>query len=166
MIDDLSTAGRKARRFLVVALAIASTGAWADEEPATEAVNAEQARAVVRAIFDRLDCDLDGTVETAEVDDHFAQVWAPSDRDRSRALSPVEYSRLHYTLSDEQGRGLFADADADADGKITAGELRLHLQRMIRHIDADNDNEVTRADAGLKSAGYARPFAKRPKTST
>jgi hypothetical protein len=29
---------------------------------------------VVAIIFDRLDCDLDGTVEVAEVDDHFAQV--------------------------------------------------------------------------------------------
>lgn len=104
---------------------------------------------MVAIIFDRLDCDLDGTVEVAEVDDHFAQVWAPLDVDRSRSLSRTEYARTHPALPDTAARALFTDADADGDGRVNANEFRLHLQRMIRTLDADGDYVVSRADAGL-----------------
>jgi hypothetical protein len=122
-----------------------------------QGIDKEQAQAVVGSIFDRLDCESAGTIDSAEVDDHFSQVWLPADRDRSRTLTKMEYSQIHLPVSKASGKLLFLDADANADGQIQASELRLHLQRMIKTLDADGNHEVSRKEAGLKPHPSPKP---------
>ena len=55
------------------------------------------------------------------------------------------------------GESIFQDVDADADGRVTARGLRLHLQRIIKALDADGDSEVSRQEAGLKSLQAPKP---------
>jgi hypothetical protein len=115
-----------------------------------ERVDKEQAQAVVGSIFDLLDCETTGSIDTFEVDDHFSQVWLPADRDHSRTLSRREYAYTHYPMSKGKSEALFREADANSDGQLQAMEFRLHLQRMIQALDADGNREVTRQEAGLK----------------
>lgn len=129
---------------IVIFLSVVPSGAVGDEG-ATQ----EQARAVVSEIFDRLDCEIDGIIEPDEVDEHFAQVWLPADSDRSRWLSPKEYSLTHKPVPDPVGETLFRDADSDKNGQIDAREFRSQLQRMIKTLDLDRNGEITRKDAGL-----------------
>lgn len=130
----------------LISLSVVPQGAMSDE-----GIGQEGARAVVSAIFDRLDCEMDGIIEPDEVDEHFGSVWLPADKDRSRFLSPKEYSLTHRTVPDPIGEALFRDADANADGKVASYEFRSHLQRMIKTLDLDHDGEISRMDAGLAS---------------
>lgn len=150
----------KAWPSLVASLLVLPQGVIGDE-----GVGQEQARAVVSAIFDRLDCEFDGVIEPDEVDEHFAQVWLPADRDRSRFLSSNEYSRTHRSVPDQTGAALFRDADSNEDGQVVASEFRLHLQRMIKTLDLDHNGEITRKDAGLKTQSWRpkRVFAPVPR---
>ncbi len=120
-------------------------------------VGSEHAKAVLYIVFDRLDCDLEGTIDTAEVDDHFAQIWHPADLDQSMSLSRKEYQLVHAPVTRGIATALFKDADTDANGHIGAGEFRDHLQRMILTLDANGDFEVTRQEAGLKALAPPRP---------
>lgn len=126
----------------------------------------EGAVAVVNLLFNALDCDLDGTVEPAEVDDHFGQLWLPVDRDQSQTLSRGEYAMTHRKMDDAGSDALFADADANRDGEVDVNEYRAHVKRMILLVDSDGDREATRPDVGLKpwplpgARGFS--FAKRP----
>ena len=117
---------------------------------AEEPVDRDSAAAVVNLVFNRLDCDLDGTVEPEEVDEHLGQLWHPIDVDRSRWLNAREYAMSHRSVSVEVGASLFDEADADADGKISVDEYQAHLKRMILRVDDDGDREVSRPDVGLK----------------
>ncbi|MEE4379603.1 MAG: EF-hand domain-containing protein [Candidatus Competibacteraceae bacterium] len=116
----------------------------------TDGIKQNHALAVVKAVFSRLDCDLDGTIDPSEVDDHFAQLWHPIDRDRSRTLSKNEYALSHRSVPDTIGTALFRDADADTNGQISVTEYRKHLERMILTVDQDGDREVSLTDVGLK----------------
>ena len=114
-------------------------------------LQAETARQVIRGVFDMLDCDLDGTVEQAEVDEHFAQIWLPADRDASRSLDAREFLVLQGGLTDAERQRHFARADGNRNGEISPSELRRHLAGLIEQIDDDGDLELSRADLGLPS---------------
>jgi Ca2+-binding EF-hand superfamily protein len=114
-----------------------------------DGVDPPHAQAVVNAVFGLLDCDLDGVIDPTEVDEHFAQLWHPADRDQSRMLSRKEYALLHRAVPDAIAAALFREADADADGQVSPNELRQHLQRMILRVDTNGDREVASADIGL-----------------
>lgn len=139
---------------LVLALALCCSGSAAAE------LTASAADLVVQRIYNQLDCDLDGTVEPDEVDEHFAQVWAPMDRDGSRTLSAMEYGQLVGTggapQARERQRQLFRDADADASAAIDPAEMRAHLRRLIVLADRNGDYEVTRTEVGLAARPPAR----------
>lgn len=121
----------------------------------TSSVSKEDAAAVIGYIFSRLDCDLEGTVEVSEVDDHFAQVWTPLDIDWSRSLSPKEYSLTHVAKTEASARTLYEHADRNGDGRIGYTEFRLHLQELVAVLDANDDREVSRAEVMLAIADTA-----------
>lgn len=108
------------------------------------------AQALVRSIFDRLDCDLDGTIEVDEVDEHFAQIWLPADQDTSRALSKKEFQTLHGNMRADQAESLFKEADADGDQWVNASELRRNLRQLVALADGNGDHEVSREEVGLQ----------------
>ncbi|MEZ5582764.1 MAG: EF-hand domain-containing protein [Candidatus Competibacteraceae bacterium] len=116
----------------------------------TDGIEQSHAKAVVQAIFNRLDCDLDGTVDPSEVGEHIAQLWHPIDRDQSRTLSKKEYALTHRAVPEDIGTALFRDADADGDGQISVSEFRHHLERMIVKVDSNGDREVSLTEVGLK----------------
>ena len=107
------------------------------------------AQLVVSAVFDSMDCDLDGTIEPSEVDDHFAQLWHPADLDRSKALSRREYARTTQLADGVTVGQLFTDADRNGDALIGFSEYSAHLQRMILLADVNGDFEVSRNELGL-----------------
>ncbi len=140
---------------LFLGCALFATASARAEQP----LQREYAKAVVNLLFNRLDCDLDGTVEPSEVDDHIAQLWHPIDNDRSRSLSPKEYAMSHRALAADGEQALFDNADANRDGQISVDEYRAHVKRAIVAVDTDGDREATRLDAGLNP--WPKPFAKR-----
>jgi hypothetical protein len=149
-------------KILEYSLPIIAVSLWAAEAPAAEGAPApHQASAIVAAVFDRLDCDYDGTIDIGEIDEHFAMIWLPADGDRSRGLSRREYSAMHGALSVADEAALFRDADADGSGQVTAWELRLHLQRLVEMLDDDGDYEISRADTGMGPSNVAPPKASR-----
>lgn len=127
--------------------------------PAADGIGRDHARAVVNLIFNALDCDVDGVVDPGEVDEHFAQLWHPIDRDRSRTLSPREYALTHHEVAEPIAQALFADADANGDGDVDFREFNAHIKRLIIVIDNDGDLEISRADVGLKP--WPMPKARR-----
>ncbi|MEM1230945.1 MAG: hypothetical protein AAGI15_10440, partial [Pseudomonadota bacterium] len=134
-------------------------------------LTATTADLVVKRIYMQLDCDLDGAVEPDEVDEHFAQVWAPMDRDGSRTLSSTEYWQLlgsavstQPVAADARVQQLFGDADADANQAIDPAEMRAHLRRLIVLADRNGDYEVTRPEVGL--APWPKAHNRRPVSGT
>lgn len=124
-------------------------------QEAPMALAAEHARAMLNINFQRFDCENSGLAHVDEVDDHFAQIWLPADRDQNRTLSPTEYRRTHTSLGAAAEAALFADADANGDGQIAANEMRWHLRRLMRLADANGDAAVSLAEAGLPPDPYA-----------
>lgn len=108
------------------------------------------AKHILRGLFSRLDCDLDGTIEQAEIDDHFAQIWLPADSDASQSLNNREYTLITGALNETQRNQTFATADADASGTVSANELRRYLFNLIELLDDNGDLELSRADLGMK----------------
>ncbi len=106
----------------------------------------------MRGLFDLLDCDMDGTIEQAEIDDHFSQIWLPSDRDASQTLSAREFVLISGALSETQRSDTFNAADANADDVVSAAELRVYLFGLIELLDDNGDFELSRADLGLPAA--------------
>lgn len=146
-------------KILFSLLSVAAVIAAAPAYPADSVLAQGPARAVVNLIYNRLDCDLDGTVESDEVDDHIAQLWHPIDSDRSRSLTAKEYAMTHRAVDADTDKVLFQDADANADGQVSVDEFRAHLKRALLAVDADGDFEVTRQEAGLKP--LPQPFTRR-----
>jgi hypothetical protein len=131
-------------------LAILVLAGWCAFATAVAEISEDQARAVAGRVFNALDCDINGFVEPNEVDDHFAQLWHPIDVDRSRSLNPREYAMTHDKLDDAAASALFVDADTNSDGEVSPREFGDHLRRVIVLLDTDGDNEISRADAGVK----------------
>lgn len=120
-----------------------------------QALAPEHAMAMLNVNFQRLDCENSGVAHIDEIDDHFAQIWLPADRDQNRSLSPSEFRGTHTTVDAVAEVALFADADANGDGRISASEMRWHLRRLMRLVDANGDAVVTLAEAGLPPDPYA-----------
>lgn len=111
-----------------------------------------RAQQILGGLFDRLDCDMDGTIDQAEIDDHFSQIWLPADTDASRALSVREYTLVSGSLSASERLIAFQAADANADGSISTHELRGHLFGLIELLDDNGDLELSLADLNLPPA--------------
>lgn len=106
----------------------------------------QQASAFLVPVFDILDCTDQGFIESGEVDEHFAQVFNPMDRNRSRSLSRSEYLRYGSAETLSLREAAFDGIDTDRDQSVSALEFRSYLFQIIEIADTDGDGEVTREE--------------------
>lgn len=101
---------------------------------------------VLIPVFDILDCNRADAIDAAQVEEHFSQMFAPLDRDRSRTLSLDEYVGAIRGAERQARERLFARIDVNTDGIASVKEYRNHLFEMIELADTNKDGEVTRAE--------------------
>lgn len=105
------------------------------------------AEVLLGPFFGTLDCDQQGYIDGGQVDEHFSQLFAPYDLDRSRTLTRNEYLAISPPGPlRERREQLFAAGDRDGDGLSSANEYRRHLHEALQTADGDRNGEVTRQE--------------------
>lgn len=128
-----------------------------------------QAVAGAGAMLARFDKNRDGVLARAELpgggaDDH-SGVFDRIDRDRSGQLSRAEFDAFHTDRGfgkhgGRHGRGeiaerMFAQADADRDGRVTPAEAERAAGAWFDRADTDRDGRLSEAERRAARA-YAR----------
>jgi len=166
------------RTMLAIAAAIvAAGGTYAAENPgkiyiAMMPQTRADAQARVKAMFDRIDADHDGSITPAEFDAYRAarlaewqsqrgerrdKAFAAMDSDRNGEISKAEFDS--FAASDKakamrhmagarmmkggMGSRWFDRADLNHDGKVTLDEAQSSAMAIFDRIDADHNGTVT-----------------------
>lgn len=116
-----------------------------------------EAYAVIDKNFQSLDCENIGEFPPEEIDDHIGQVWLPVTAGQTQELTPRLYAKTHHGVPEDTAARLFADADADGDGKVILRESRDQFVRLIEQLDLNGDRWLTRAELDQSEPG--QPFA-------
>lgn len=133
---------------------VAPSVAAREAKPAPEGrVGPTEASYVLAPIFDILDCDRVGAIDSGQVDEHVFEVFRPNDRDRSRRLSAKEFGRTFTRGGAALRTQLFRQADRNGDEQLTANEYQGHLYAMVELADTNRDGEVTRQELESHTAG-------------
>lgn len=122
---------------------------------------------VLEPVFEILDCDREGLIDRGQVDEHFGQLFAPRDLNRSHTLDVDEYVRGTAGAQRRRFSVAFAAADRDESGELTSDEFIDHLYRLVDQADADGDGSVTvaelvatRSSADVPVLSQARPSSR------
>lgn len=134
--------------------AATETGAGAPSDGIAPAPTAAEAAAVspptpamfLEPVFDILDCDRQDMIDRGQVDEHFGQLFAPRDTDRSHTLSLGEFVSGTRGALRKRRELAFGTADQNADGQLTADEFTAHLYGLLDAADSNKDGSVTRQE--------------------
>jgi Ca2+-binding EF-hand superfamily protein len=137
------------------------------------AVNADAHAAVTRrALWDRLDADRDGSISTAEAeaDAEFGAGFARIDSDADGMVSDAEYTAYAKTEPVPGSAhaaphapvamdGLWRQYDADADGRLSAAEVKADadIGGSFSAIDDDSDGYLTQAEYRAYAQANSKP---------
>lgn len=125
---------------------VSATLAACTAQPKTQSEQQMLARQTLLPMFEILDCTDEGHLEAGEIAEHISQIFLPFDRDRSRSLSPTEFSRASRFSDAALAKAGFSMSDANADGAVSSQEFSGYLERLIDVLDADSNGELTLAE--------------------
>jgi Ca2+-binding EF-hand superfamily protein len=175
------------RTMLAIAAAIAAAGTtYAAENPdkiydAMMPQSRADAQARVKAMFDRIDANHDGSITLAEFDAYRSarlaewqsrrgerrdKAFAAMDADRSGQVSKAEFDSFAASDKAKAMRNLarasmvrtgiasrwFDRADGNHDGKITLDEAQSSAMAIFDRVDADHNGTVTPEERRLSWA--------------
>ncbi|MCW2309385.1 EF-hand domain-containing protein [Rhodobium gokarnense] len=89
------------------------------------------------AVFRAFDTDKDGTVSADEIEKGVASLQKKFDTDGNGTLSFPEFQALHAEVTRDFARRPFQMMDRNADGQVSADELRFPAQMLARFAPYD-----------------------------
>lgn len=140
---------------------IAVSGAALAAQPAGYDRNADMTMADAKAradsMFERMDVNGDGRIDTADREERTQERFAMLDTNKDGSLSPEEFAARGDRMArgdgerghrghGKRGGGMMKMADSNGDGAITKAEFdAMHTQHFTM-MDSDNDGTVTAAE--------------------
>ncbi len=112
----------------------------------------------LQPMFDTLDCEGVGIVESGEVDEHFYGVFGFADVDNSRSLSKQEYIKSIHNADPGLESFIFASIDKNGDGMLSPLEFRNHVIMAIDIADTNRNGELTETEAEMQN--WRKPIQK------
>ncbi len=99
-------------------------------------------------LMEQLDTNGDGKLTKEEVDGVSQAKLAQFDTDKNGGLTLQEFQGLWLDFMRPQMVRGFQRFDADGDGSVTKAELEAPLDRMLQHMDANDDGAIGRDEMG------------------
>lgn len=107
-------------------------------------------------MFDAFDTNADGKLTQAEIDEVRAKRLAAFDTDGDGKLTLEEYERLWVDAMRDRMVDRFQALDDNGDAALTAEEFARPYDRMVAHMDRNDDGAIGRDDLGRRGPGPYR----------
>ncbi len=104
-------------------------------------------------LFDKFDADKDGNLTKAELENAVKSRIQGSDTDNDGKLSVSEFESIWLEFSRPFMIKGFQMLDKNADGEVTEGEFKTPLNRIVSHLDSNDDGTVSKKELRRKHKG-------------
>jgi hypothetical protein len=108
------------------------------------------------SLFDNFDTNKDGKITQAEIDAARDAQLKKHDRDGNGALSLEEYQALWVEVMRPRMVRQFQAHDEDGDASVTVQEFQERFSGMVRHLDRNDDGEITMDELRRRGRGGDR----------
>lgn len=105
-------------------------------------------------IFEKFDSNKDGTITKAEIDAVRKSEIAKNDANKDGKLSLNEFETLWTGLMRERMVDHFQRLDNDGDAVLSEDEIAKPLDRMLSHMDRNNDGSLDKNELQRKGRGH------------
>ncbi|MDU8942129.1 EF-hand domain-containing protein [Ovoidimarina sediminis] len=116
----------------------------------------------MRAKFDELDFNGDGTVTRMEMETARESRFSDADKDSDGMLTEAEFVAAAVDRARQMAAQAFQRFDADGDGFLSQDAIAAHdgrgrgLDRMFSRVDANGDDQVTAEEFEAALAHFAQ----------
>jgi Ca2+-binding EF-hand superfamily protein len=107
-------------------------------------------------VMDQLDANQDGKLTQAEIDEAVRSRLVNADSDGDGKLSLDEFQPLLVEIMRPKIVDGFQFLDNDGDASITQEEIERPLNRIMSHLDRNDDGELTEDELRKRHRGWKR----------
>jgi Ca2+-binding EF-hand superfamily protein len=107
-------------------------------------------------LMDQFDANDDGKLTQAEIDEVVRSRLAGADTDGDSRLNLDEFQPLLVEIMRPRIVDGFQFLDDDGDAAITLEEIERPLDRMVGHLDRNDDGEITEDELERRHGGWHR----------
>lgn len=127
-------------------------------ETQTSVDAARVAQRFFQPVFPAMDCEMVGRASKDEIDDHFPAMFFYLDRNHDRVITQKELLDSQANATSAERLFLYAEMDADQDGRVTTEEYRAYASRAFDLLDVNGDGDLTEAEVDMPA--FRRKVAK------
>ena len=102
----------------------------------------------IQPIFETLDCENVGRIQTGDAGEHITPLFSYKDSDHSRTLNQQEFIGKNPKRPDLDA-AVFRKIDSNGDGQLSDREYIRYVDTAIRTIDRNGDGEASLVEAEL-----------------
>ncbi|MGI9434439.1 MAG: EF-hand domain-containing protein [Geminicoccaceae bacterium] len=107
-------------------------------------------------MMQQFDVDQDGKLTRAEIDDGLRSRITSADRDGDGNLNLEEFQPLLVEVMQPRIVKGFQFLDTDGDAVITPDEIEQPLNRMVSHLDRNDDGDLSADELQKRRGGWGR----------
>lgn len=107
-------------------------------------------------IVEQFDSNQDQRLTAVEIDEGIQGRFADADSNGDGNLSLEEFQPLLVEIMRPKIVDGFQFLDADGDGAITADEIQSPVNRIVSHLDRNDDGELTSDEMRKRHRGWGR----------